>query len=144
MSAMLETTFIGNEVNILPNIDAVNMDPEACLEEYGHHGAQGARPLQSRDGQPRGEGLPPRRAGHGRVGMLGKALYHVKEKRRGRPPRYDLVILDAPATGHGLQMLRVPQVIVDVAPPGLLRREAEDASCASCKPLRPKSGAWWW
>jgi anion-transporting ArsA/GET3 family ATPase len=39
---------------------------------------------------------------------------------------YDLVILDAPATGHGLQMLRVPQVIASVAPIGLLRREAEE------------------
>jgi anion-transporting ArsA/GET3 family ATPase len=42
-------------------------------------------------------------------------------------PRYDLVILDAPATGHGLEMLRVPRVLLDIAPPGLLRREAERA-----------------
>jgi anion-transporting ArsA/GET3 family ATPase len=40
---------------------------------------------------------------------------------------YDLVILDAPATGHGLDMLRVPKVILDVVPPGLLRRDAERA-----------------
>jgi anion-transporting ArsA/GET3 family ATPase len=38
-----------------------------------------------------------------------------------------LVVLDAPATGHGLDLLRVPKVIIDVAPPGLLRREAEKA-----------------
>jgi anion-transporting ArsA/GET3 family ATPase len=37
------------------------------------------------------------------------------------------VILDAPATGHGLDMLRVPKVILDVVPPGLLRRDAERA-----------------
>ena len=42
-------------------------------------------------------------------------------------PKYDVVILDAPATGHGLDMLRVPKVIVDVVPPGLLRRDAERA-----------------
>jgi anion-transporting ArsA/GET3 family ATPase len=45
----------------------------------------------------------------------------------GGRPRYDLVILDAPATGHGLEMLRVPRVLLDIAPPGLLRREAERA-----------------
>jgi len=37
------------------------------------------------------------------------------------------VIVDAPATGHGLDLLRVPRVIIDVAPPGLLHREAERA-----------------
>jgi anion-transporting ArsA/GET3 family ATPase len=57
--------------------------------------------------------------------MLGKTLYHVKQKENGRHV-YDLVLLDAPATGHGLQMLRVPQVITSVAPIGLLRREAEE------------------
>ena len=51
-------------------------------------------------------------------------------------PRYDLVILDAPATGHGLDMLRVPRVILDVAPPGLLRREAEDAVALFRDPSR--------
>src|SRR5579884_2241447 len=36
LSAMLETEFVDTEVkNILGTIDAVNMEPEACLEEYG-------------------------------------------------------------------------------------------------------------
>jgi anion-transporting ArsA/GET3 family ATPase len=59
--------------------------------------------------------------------MLGKAYYHATTPRDDGRPQYDLVILDAPATGHGLDMLRVPKVIMDVAPPGLLRREAEKA-----------------
>jgi anion-transporting ArsA/GET3 family ATPase len=57
--------------------------------------------------------------------MLGKAFFHADPP--SGEPGYDLVILDAPATGHALDMLRVPQVIVNVAPPGLLRREAERA-----------------
>jgi anion-transporting ArsA/GET3 family ATPase len=59
--------------------------------------------------------------------MLGKAQFHAFETRPDGSPRYDVVIVDAPATGHGLDLLRVPKVIVDVAPPGLLRREAERA-----------------
>jgi anion-transporting ArsA/GET3 family ATPase len=59
--------------------------------------------------------------------MLGKAQFHAFETRPDGSPRYDTVIVDAPATGHGLDLLRVPKVIVDVAPPGLLRREAEKA-----------------
>src|SRR4051812_3390069 len=36
MSAILETESVGSDViNILPRIDAVNMDPETCIEEYG-------------------------------------------------------------------------------------------------------------
>lgn len=68
--------------------------------------------------------------------MLGKAFFHTKETREDGSPRYDLVIVDAPATGHGLEMLRVPRVITDVAPPGLLRREAESAVELFRDPLR--------
>src|SRR5258708_39475257 len=60
-------------------------------------------------------------------GMVGKAWWHTTEKLPDGSPRYDIVILDAPATGHGLDMLRVPKIIVDVVPPGLLRRDAERA-----------------
>lgn len=59
--------------------------------------------------------------------MLGKAQFHAHEMLPDGRHRYDMVILDSPATGHGLEMLRVPRVLLDVAPPGLLRREAERA-----------------
>jgi anion-transporting ArsA/GET3 family ATPase len=62
--------------------------------------------------------------------MLGKAWWHATEKNDDGSWKYDVVILDAPATGHGLDMLRVPKVIVDVVPPGLLRRDAERAWAA--------------
>src|SRR5262249_60186474 len=59
--------------------------------------------------------------------MLGKAWFHTTEVRADGSPRFDVVLLDAPATGHGLDMLRVPKVILDVVPPGVLRRDAETA-----------------
>lgn len=59
--------------------------------------------------------------------MLGKAWWHTTEKLADGSFKYDIVLLDAPATGHGLDMLRVPTVILDVVPPGLLRRDAERA-----------------
>ena len=58
--------------------------------------------------------------------MLGKAFYHACPPKG--EPDYDLVIVDAPATGHALDMLRVPFVIESVAPPGLLRRDAARAA----------------
>lgn len=59
--------------------------------------------------------------------MLGKAWWHTTETLPDGSFKYDVVILDAPATGHGLDMLRVPKVITEVAPTGLLRRDAERA-----------------
>jgi len=58
--------------------------------------------------------------------MLGKAFYHACPPKG--EPDYDLVIVDAPATGHALDMLRVPFVIESVAPPGMLRRDAARAA----------------
>jgi len=56
--------------------------------------------------------------------MLGKVLYEVRVEERGRP-RWDLVVLDAPATGHAVQLLRVPAALLDTVPPGPLRRDAQ-------------------
>jgi anion-transporting ArsA/GET3 family ATPase len=55
--------------------------------------------------------------------MLGKAWWHTTEVVRGRP-RYDLVILDAPASGHAATVLRIPQAIVETMPRGPLARDA--------------------
>lgn len=59
--------------------------------------------------------------------VLGKAWYHSTERLKDGSSRFDVVLFDAPATGHGVDMLRVPKVIVDVVPPGILRRDAERA-----------------
>jgi anion-transporting ArsA/GET3 family ATPase len=103
------------------------MDPEVALEEYG------AMILKSRalykllfDNKyvrTFFRAVP----GMQEWAMLGKAWWHTTEKDADGRDRFDVVILDAPATGHGLDMLRVPKVIVDVVPPGLLRRDAERA-----------------
>jgi anion-transporting ArsA/GET3 family ATPase len=129
LSTLLEVEPIGpHNMNVAPNLDAVNMVPQHALEEYALMVLK-SRTLQRAIFENRVvsallRGTPGIEA----WSMLGKAFFHTKETLPdGRSRRYDMVILDAPATGHGLDMLRVPKVIVDVAPPGLLRREAEDA-----------------
>ena len=52
--------------------------------------------------------------------VLGKILHEVRAEERGRP-RWDLVVVDAPATGHAVQLLRVPSALVDTVPGGPLR-----------------------
>jgi anion-transporting ArsA/GET3 family ATPase len=56
--------------------------------------------------------------------MLGKILHEARARDQGRP-RWDLVIVDAPATGHAVQLLRVPSALLDTVPAGPLRKDAE-------------------
>lgn len=55
--------------------------------------------------------------------LLGKILFHLKEKRPDGSPRFDQIIVDAPATGHAITFLSVPQVILDTIPPGAMASE---------------------
>jgi len=126
LSHMLDVPPIGSEiVNVAPNLDVVNMDPKVALEEYGlmilKVRALYKAVFENRVVRNFLRGTPGIEA----WSMLGKAFFHVSPPSGA--PDYDLVVLDAPATGHGLEMLRVPRVIHDVAPPGLLRKEADRA-----------------
>lgn len=128
LSQHLDVPPIGHQVvNVGENLDAVNMTPRAALEEYGMMILK-VRSLYKAVFENRFvsaflRGTPGLEA----WAMLGKAYFHAVGHGPDSDGEYDLVLLDGPATGHGLDMLRVPQVIVDVAPPGLLRREAERA-----------------
>jgi anion-transporting ArsA/GET3 family ATPase len=128
LSYLLQVDPIGAQnQQLFPNVDAVNMVPRVALEEYGmmvlkSRGLYRAI-FENRFVAAFLRGTP----GLESWSMLGKAYFHTKETDDDGRRRYDMVILDAPATGHGLEMLRVPQVITDVAPPGLLRNEAEAA-----------------
>lgn len=128
LSYLLEVNPIGPNIQaILPNIDAVNMEPKSALEEYGMLILK-IRALYRFIFENRFVAAVMRGApGLDAWALLGKAQYHVREMDERNRPRFDLVILDAPATGHGLDMLRIPRVIMEAAAPGLLRREAEVA-----------------
>src|SRR5262245_17396985 len=56
--------------------------------------------------------------------MLGKILFHLREKRSDGQYRFDRIVIDAPATGHAITFLSVPQVILDTVPPGPLAADA--------------------
>jgi len=50
-------------------------------------------------------------------------LAQLERKAKGGSP-YDLVVVDSPATGHGLAMLRAPGTIGDIARLGPIHRQA--------------------
>lgn len=128
VSALLGVPPIGTRnVTVLPNLDVVNMAPREALEEYGLMILRSRTLFKAVFESNVVSALLRGTPGIEAWSMLGKAYFHTKETLADGRPRYDLVIVDAPATGHGLEMLRVPRIITDVAPPGLLRREAEEA-----------------
>ena len=59
--------------------------------------------------------------------LLGKVRDVLKRTKSTRKaPAYDLVILDAPATGHALSLLRIPRALLATTPAGPLRHIGED------------------
>jgi len=54
---------------------------------------------------------------------LGK-VWHLEQARENGRPRFDWIVVDAPATGHGLTFLDVPRVVGSAIRSGPLRRHA--------------------
>lgn len=128
LSTLLEVQAIGpHNQTILPNIDAVNMTPFTALQEYGRMvlrwGLLYKAVFENRYVSAFLHATPGLQA----WSMLGKAFFHATDDTDSGAARYDLVILDAPATGHGVDMLRVPYALKEIAPPGPLRKEAQRA-----------------
>lgn len=127
-STLFGTAPIGADIApVAPGIFAVNLEPSRALEEYGLMILK-SRTLyktvfDNRYVRTFFRAVP----GLYEWAMLGKAWFHAIEPAADGTPPFDVVLVDAPATGHGLDMLRVPKVIVDVVPPGILRRDAERA-----------------
>jgi anion-transporting ArsA/GET3 family ATPase len=128
LSLLLEGPPIGNQVSLVRDgIWAVNLDPDSALEEYGRMVLKIRALYRAVFENHLVRSFFRATPGLNEWAMLGKAWFHTTEKLSNGSLRFDTVILDAPATGHGLDMLRGPKVIVDVAPPGLLRHEATRA-----------------
>jgi Mrp family chromosome partitioning ATPase len=128
LSAILGTAPIGPTImQAGEGVWAVNLEPELALREYGEMvlkvGAVARAVFDNRYTKTFFRATP----GLYEWSMLGKAWFHTTERLADGGNRFDVVLLDAPATGHGMDMLRVPKIILDVVPPGVLRRDAEAA-----------------
>lgn len=111
-------------VHVRENIWAVNIDPRIALREYG---------LQILRYETLYNALFENKAMRNFLGafpgidywtMLGKTWWHTTETL-GEKPKYDLVVLDGPASGHTLAMLRIPTAVRSAMPKGPLARDAD-------------------
>lgn len=122
-------------VRVRPNLHAVNIQPASALREYGlmvlHSSLIYKAVFENRVSKSFIHAIP----GVEDYSVLGKVWFHTTEKEGGRE-RFDLVILDAPATGHVVTLLQIPQAILDAVPDGPLTRDARSARQLLTDPKR--------
>jgi Mrp family chromosome partitioning ATPase len=115
---------VGTEVvSLAPGIDGVNMTPQSALHEYGLMVLRSELVTRTLFENRAVRGFLGAIPGLDAYAMLGKAWWHTTELDGARP-RYDLVILDGPASGHATLMLRIPDAILTAMPKGPLARDA--------------------
>ena len=110
---------------LLPGLNVIRIDPFAALSEYLAL-QLGGRMIVERVVANRGfrqlmNGAP----GWRELITLGK-IWQVEQMRDDDgSDRYDLIVVDAPATGHGVAFLNVPRVAVSAVRAGPLRRHSQ-------------------
>jgi anion-transporting ArsA/GET3 family ATPase len=113
-----------DEVAIAENIHSIAIDPETAMREY----------LSDQIGRAMSKVMTSSRVftylaaaapGMSELLTMGKVwdLAQLDRRRTGDTP-YDLVVLDAPASGHALGMLRTPRTFRNVARVGPISRQA--------------------
>jgi anion-transporting ArsA/GET3 family ATPase len=102
------------EVELAPGLFTISIDPHSAMEEYltVKTGALGHVLSSSRLFNALAMATPGLRE----LLTVGKVweLAQFHRRTRGADP-YDLVIVDAPATGHGVAILRTPRTFADIA-----------------------------
>jgi anion-transporting ArsA/GET3 family ATPase len=112
------------EVELAPGLFTISIDPQHAMEEY----------LRVKTG-PLGQALGSSRLfgafamatpGMRELLSIGKVweLAQLERRTRGAAP-YDLVVVDAPATGHGVGILRTPRTFAEIARVGPVAHQAK-------------------
>jgi len=115
-----------NETEVAANLHAFSIDPEKAQEEWLRHQLRSSA-LAGLLGQSRiFQYLTAAAPGLAEVVTMGKIWELAQLQRRtAKAAPYDLVIVDAPTTGHGLALLRAPRTFAEIARVGPIRHHAE-------------------
>ncbi|MEY2533806.1 MAG: hypothetical protein QOF29_1716 [bacterium] len=126
-----------HEDELAPGLHHLSIDPEEAMEEYLADQLPSralAEVLISSRGFNYFAAATP---GLRELLTVGKAWELAQEDRRtpGAKP-YDLVILDAPATGHGVAVLAAPRTLADTAMVGRIARQGRIIDAMLSDPAR--------
>jgi anion-transporting ArsA/GET3 family ATPase len=102
------------EVELVPDLFTISVDPQHAMEEYLR---VKAGPVGQAVGSTRlFQAFAMATPGMRELLSIGKVWELAQFERRTRDAEpYDLVIVDAPATGHGVGILRTPRTFAEIA-----------------------------
>src|SRR5205823_11982603 len=114
-----------SETELAERLYAISIDPQASLEEYLEDQIGSRRLAHLLFRNRIFEYFTAAAPGVRELVTIGKVweLAQLERRRSGDTP-YDLVIVDAPASGHGLATLRAPRTFRDMARVGTITRQA--------------------
>ncbi len=123
------------ERQLAPGIFAMRIDPYAALAEY--LGLQIGIPALVRRvvRNTAFRQLLEASPGWRELITLGK-VWHLEQMTLAGAAKYDLIVVDAPATGHGVTLLDVPRVVVSTVRAGPLRHHTQRVEALLADPER--------
>ena len=112
------------EVELAENLWAITIDPQRALEEWlaRQVGGAGLRVLARSSAFQYFVAAAPGAKELITIAKVWELAQTARWDRSGRT--YDLVVVDAPASGHGLAMLTTPRTFGEIARVGPIRRQA--------------------
>ncbi|MBI4208446.1 MAG: ArsA family ATPase [Deltaproteobacteria bacterium] len=115
------------EVQLRPHLYGINLHAFDAMKEYLHIRLKVRRLYEPFLNMKVVRQLLSAAPGLKELLILGK-IWHLAERRKDPEtggPLYPFIVVDAPATGHGLLFLKTPQVTVDAVQVGPIHREAK-------------------
>jgi anion-transporting ArsA/GET3 family ATPase len=121
-----------HELELAPDLFTISIDPQHAMDEY----------LRIKTG-PVGQALGSTRVfqtfamatpGMRELLTIGKVWELAQLERRTKAAPYDLVVVDAPATGHGVGILRTPRTFAEIARVGPIARQGRTIAATIADP----------
>ena len=117
------------EVELAENLWAISIDPNLALQEWLSKQLGGGPPVRLLARSSAFQYFVAAAPGAREMITIAKVFELAQLERWDRHHRtYDLVIVDAPASGHGLAMLSTPKTFGEIARVGPIKRQAEKIS----------------
>jgi anion-transporting ArsA/GET3 family ATPase len=112
------------ELELAPGLHSVSVDPDLAKEEWLRYQLKSGTLAGVLGGSSVFRYLSAAAPGLSELVTIGKVWDLAQLERRTGGSVFDLAIVDAPATGHGVAMLRAPSTYASVARVGPIRRQA--------------------
>jgi anion-transporting ArsA/GET3 family ATPase len=109
---------------LVPELTTISVDPEEAKREWLRYQLKSRTLASALGGSRLFQYLTAAAPGISELVTIGKVWDLAQIERRTGSTVFDLAIVDAPATGHALAMLRAPSTFAAVAPVGPVGRHA--------------------